>query len=176
MQMPEINRRILAASTIILALGAIPLPGDEEWRGDGSYLAEVIVNHIVHAGALRVRLEYTNTSVEFWQSEPRYDTDYNHRIYRTGYRFEGRALGAGLDGDSEVLSAGLTLSDARDRTWNGLARYGTINEKGDGLGTCALHTVSSEELHFFRAQLSHRRPIEYESLKLGTLSLGLGVQ
>jgi hypothetical protein len=29
-----------------------PLPGDQEWRGDGSYIAAVIGNHIVHAGAL----------------------------------------------------------------------------------------------------------------------------
>jgi hypothetical protein len=128
------------------------------------------------SGQWRAHLEYTNTTVDFWQSEPGYGVAYNHTIYTTGYRFEGRALGAGVDGDSEVLSAGLTLSDARERTWNGLLRYGTINENGDGLGRSARHTVSPEELDFFGAQLSHRRPLQYESLKLGTLSVGLGVQ
>jgi hypothetical protein len=39
-----------------------------------------------------------------------------------------------------------------------------------------VHTISPEELEIFGAQLSHRRPIQYGSLKLGTLSIGLGVQ
>ncbi|HUG99624.1 MAG TPA: capsule assembly Wzi family protein, partial [Gammaproteobacteria bacterium] len=35
-----------------LSFASDPRPGDREWRGDGSYLAAVIGNHIVHAGAL----------------------------------------------------------------------------------------------------------------------------
>jgi hypothetical protein len=31
---------------------ADPLPGDNDWRGDGSYVAAVLGNHIFHAGAL----------------------------------------------------------------------------------------------------------------------------
>lgn len=128
------------------------------------------------SGQWRAHVEYTNTAVDFWQSEPGFGTAYNHGMYRSGYRFEGRALGAGVDGDSEVLSVGLTLSDASARTWHGLVRYGTINEEGDGTGRKALHTISPEELKFVGAQLSHRRPVQYETLKLGTLSVGLGVQ
>jgi hypothetical protein len=128
------------------------------------------------SGQWRAHLEYTSTLVEFWQSEPRYGTAYNHGIYETGYRFEGRAIGAGVDGDSSVLTAGLMLTDAREQTWNGLLRYGTINERGDGSGRKARHTISPEELDIFGAQLSHRRPIRTESLNLGILSIGLGVQ
>src|SRR5690606_26783224 len=35
-----------------LSFASDPRPGDQEWRGDGSYLAAVIGNHVVHAGAL----------------------------------------------------------------------------------------------------------------------------
>jgi hypothetical protein len=94
------------------------------------------------SGQWRAHLEYTNTAVDFWTSEPSFGTAYNHGVYQTGYRFEGRALGAGVDGDSEVLSVGLMLSDARERTWNGLVRYGTINEEGVGTGRKGRHTIS----------------------------------
>ena len=134
------------------------------------------MNNSLFTGQWRAHLEYTNTTVDFWQSEPGYRVAYNHSIYTTGYRFEGRAIGAGVDGDSEVLTAGLMLSDARERTWNGLLRYGTINERGNSQGRSALHTVSTDELDFLGLQLSHRCPLKHGSLHLGTLSLGLGVQ
>jgi hypothetical protein len=129
------------------------------------------------SGQWRAHLEYTNTAIDFWTSEPAFGVAYNHGVYKTGYRFEGRALGAGVDGDSEVLSVGLMLSDARERTWNGLLRYGTINEEGDRYRPQGALTRSRRRnWKIFGAQLSHRRPIQYGSLKLGTLSIGLGVQ
>jgi hypothetical protein len=36
--------------------------------------------------------------------------------------------------------------------------------------------VSPEELKLLGAQLSHRRPLHYGSLNLGTVSFGVGVQ
>jgi hypothetical protein len=141
--------------------------GGEAWGTIGTRL---------FTGHWRAHLEYTNTLVHFWQSDPRYGTAYNHSFYRTGYRFRGRAIGAGLDGDSEVLSAGLTLTDDRNRTWNALLRYGTINERGVGSGIKARHSISPEELRLAGVQFSHRRPIRHAALDLGTLSVGLGVQ
>jgi len=134
------------------------------------------MNNRLFSGQWRAHLEYTNTTVHFYESDPRYGTAYNHSIYTSGYRFEGRALGAGVDGDSEVLTAGLLLTEPGERTWNGLLRYGTINERGNGQGRSVLHTVSPDELDFLGLQLSHRRPLRHESLDLGTISVGLGVQ
>lgn len=51
-----------------------------------------------------VFLEYDDTSL---QSAPKpYNSLYNHRIYRSGYRYEGRVIGATWDNDSTVTSLG----------------------------------------------------------------------
>src|SRR5690606_37596043 len=99
-----------------------------------------------------------------------------HGTYRSGYRYEGRSLGAAADGDSQLISAGLMLTDEHSRTWNGLLRFAEINNQGAGIGSDALHSVSPEELKLFGAQLSHRRPLRLEALDLGMLSAGVGVQ
>jgi hypothetical protein len=127
-------------------------------------------------GHWRAHLEYTNTLVHFWQKDPFYRTAYEHSFYRSGYRYYGRSLGAAADRDSQLISVGLTLVDARARTWNGLLRFAEINNQGDGTGRNTIHSVSPEALKLFGAQLSHRRPIRHEQLNLGILSLGLGLQ
>ena len=128
------------------------------------------------SGRWRAHFEYTNTLVHFYQDDKRYNTAYNHSIYQSGYRHYSRSLGAGVDGDSEMLSAGLTLIDGHEHTWHGLLRYGTLNNRGDGTGRDALHSAAPEETKIFGARLSHRRALEHEGLKLGTLSAGFGVQ
>lgn len=128
------------------------------------------------SGTWRAHVEYTNTLVRFTSDEPDYDTAYEHSIYQSGYRYEGRALGAAMDGDGEIVSIGFTLQDRAARTWNGLLRFGDINQKGDGTGRNALHSVSPEELSIVGAQVSHKRSLGRGSLDLGTLSIGVGVQ
>jgi hypothetical protein len=127
-------------------------------------------------GQWRAHFEYTNTLIHFWQSDPYYKLAYEHGIYTDGYRYRGRALGAAADRDSQLFSAGLTLNDAEGRTWNGLLRFAEINNQGDGTGRDLNHSVSPDELKLFGAQLSHRRPLHYGSLNLGTVSFGVGVQ
>jgi hypothetical protein len=127
------------------------------------------------SGRWRAHLEYTNTLVHFWR-DAMYNTAYEHSVYRSGYRYYGRSLGAGIDGDSEVLSAGLTLIDDRAQTWNGLVRVGEINQRGVGTGRDALHSVSPDELKIFGAQFSHSRPMSRGALDLGKLRIGVGVQ
>jgi hypothetical protein len=128
------------------------------------------------SGRWRAHLEYSNTLGAFYKDEKRYDTAYEHSIYTSGYRYYGRSMGAGLDNDSEVLSAGVTLVDRNEHTWHALIRAGTLNELGDGVGTDALHSVAREETKIFSAQLSHRRDLQYNGLKLGTVSAGFGLQ
>jgi hypothetical protein len=127
------------------------------------------------AGSWRGHLEWTNTVVHFWRDDSLYNTAYEHGLYRSGYRYKGRSMGAGLDGDSEVLSAGLTLIDDRGHTWNGLLRVGDINQRGRGTGTDLRHSVSPDELGIVGAQLSHARPLRRNNIDLGKLSVGLGV-
>jgi len=51
-----------------------------------------------------VFLEFDETSLKSAPSP--YNTFYNHSIYRTGYRYEGRVIGATWDNDSQVTSIG----------------------------------------------------------------------
>jgi hypothetical protein len=127
------------------------------------------------SGSWRAHLEYTNTLVHFWQSDPMYKLAYEHSFYKSGYRYEGRSLGAAADRDSQLISVGLTLVDQQEAIWNGLLRFAEINNQGDGSELDLRHTVSPEELKLFGAQLSHRRAVRYGSMNLGTVSLGVGV-
>ncbi|NHA15461.1 capsule assembly Wzi family protein [Thioalkalivibrio sp. XN279] len=128
------------------------------------------------SGRWRAHFEYSNTLASFYKSNPRYDTAYEHSIYTSGYRYYGRTIGASLDGDSEVLSAGVTLVDRNERTWHALIRAGTLNELGGGAGRDAIHSVAPAETKIFSAQLSHSRELQYNGLKLGTVSAGFGLQ
>jgi hypothetical protein len=129
------------------------------------------------SGSWRAHLEYTNTLVHFWKSDPFYKLAYEHGIYKSGYRYYGRSLGAAADRDSQLISAGLTLIDGEARSWNGLLRFAEINNRGRGVEERDLrHSVSPEALNLYSAQLSHRRGIKYRGLDLGAVSLGVGVQ
>ena len=128
------------------------------------------------SGSWRAHVEYTNTLVHFWSSDPYYKTAYEHSFYTDGYRYYGRSIGAAADRDSQLISVGLTLVDSAGGSWNGVARFAEINNGGDGTGRDVLHSVSPEETKLFAAQLSHRRELNYGGLKLGTVSLGAGVQ
>ena len=128
------------------------------------------------SGSWRGWLEYSNSTVQPWRSDPRYDRAYNTPPHDSGHRHRWRSLGAAFDGDGEVLNAGVGLVDAEGRNWNLGLRYGTLNKRGDGLGDDLLHTVAPEETRVFGAQLTHRRDISIGNLKLGTVSAGVGVQ
>jgi hypothetical protein len=127
-------------------------------------------------GSWRGFVEFTNSLLYFYKDEPFYDTAYNHSIYESGYRYYGRTIGAGVDGDSQVLTAGLTWVTAGGPSWHLLLRAGTLNERGDGVGRDALHAVAPEETDILGGRLSYRRPLQYQGVRLGTLALGLGAQ
>jgi hypothetical protein len=118
----------------------------------------------------------TSTLAEFWESDPAYDLAYNHGTYQTGYRYTGRSIGAAADGDSYVVSAGMSLVESDDRSWNALVRWSNLNRKGDGTGPDAVHSVAPEEEKTWGMQLSHRRPVSYGEWNLGFVSLGVGYQ
>ncbi|KPK52269.1 MAG: hypothetical protein AMJ59_27055, partial [Gammaproteobacteria bacterium SG8_31] len=118
-----------------------------EWWGD--------LNTRWISGAYTAHVEATSTLAEFWESEPAYDLAYNHGTYRSGYRYTGRSIGAAADGDSYVVSAGLTLVQDDDRSWNALVRWSNLNKKGNGLGPDAVHSVAPEEEKTWAMQLSH---------------------
>ena len=96
--------------------------------------------------------------------------------YQTGHRFEGRAIGAAADGDSPVVSAGLTLVEDDGKSWNALLRWAEINQDSQGEGNNVFHSVAVEETERMGLQVSHRRELRYNGLNLGYLALGAGVE
>jgi len=132
------------------------LAGGETWgrMGDWSYRAHV---------------EWAETicrqgSLGFNDIEP--NCAYRHSIYGTGYRYEERSLGHGMDGDGEAYSLGLLLVQSAGHTWNLALRSMDINTVG---AADAGHTLSASPRERFDAQLSHARITPY-----GRFDFGIG--
>lgn len=51
-------------------------------------------------------LEGTDTIAEDLFGDPIYDITYEHRVYRTGYRYKGRNMAASIDADSRMVTLG----------------------------------------------------------------------
>ncbi|MFL2538648.1 MAG: capsule assembly Wzi family protein [Candidatus Rariloculaceae bacterium] len=113
----------------------------------------------------RTHIEVTDTmcqegGIGFGGEKP--NCAYEHHQYRTGYRYQGRSIGHGIDSDSLSSSIGSTLTDPNGNSMNFLARHMEINrdEKYNSLSS-----VGQEITEF---SVSYNRRIT-----LGTASIGL---
>ena len=79
---------------------------------------------------------------------------YNHSIFKTGYRYNGRSLGHGMDGDGLSFSLGSTLIQSAGHTWNLSLRHMEINRKGS---PDSRHTLSATPQELLDIQLSYDR-------------------
>ena len=79
---------------------------------------------------------------------------YNHFIFQTGYRYNGRSLGHSMDGDGLSYSIGSTLVQSAGHTWNLSLRYMEINRSG---APDTFHTLSPTPQDFMDIQLSYER-------------------
>lgn len=147
-----------------------------EWTATGGveYWGDINTRWI--SGAYTLHFEGTSTIADFYEGEPNYDRTYNHNIYRTGYRYKGRSIGAAADGDSIIVSSGITLVETDGKSWNALLRWSNINRKGDGEGQDLNHSISADELKVFDTHLTHKRSFTHEGLRLGNVALGVGFQ
>jgi hypothetical protein len=96
------------------------------------------------------------------------DNAYNHFIFETGYRYKGRPIGHGMDGDGLSWSVGTTLAGAEGNTWNLSIRHMDINRIGD---PDPWHTLSATPGERADIQLSHDR-----MLGIGRIHAGIGYQ
>ena len=94
------------------------------------------------------------------------DCGYEHSIYRTGYRYNGRSMGHGTDGDGRSYSLGSTLVESAGHTWNVTARFMEINFVGE---PSQLHSLSPTPQDRADVQVSHVRETPW-----GRLHFGLG--
>jgi hypothetical protein len=78
-------------------------------------------------GSYRAFMEYSDTTVEFYESSPAFNVAYEHTSYRTGYRFRDRPLGYSTDNDSRLLTVGMMHATTADRDTTVLLRVGDLN-------------------------------------------------
>jgi hypothetical protein len=123
-------------------------------------------------GDWRVHVEATDSASEFYEDQIRFDYTYEHFIYRTGYRYRGRAIGHPMDNDGQMVSVGGTLVENADRSWNALLRWTRVNRGGGSENF--RHSVSEDELDIVDLSLSHSRRMEARGLELGIWSIGAG--
>jgi hypothetical protein len=90
---------------------------------------------------------------------------YEHGVYQTGYRYQGRSIGHSADGDGIVFSAGSILQRA-DRSWQ--LSFRQIELSRDG-GERPNHTLSPTPQDVAELSVSHTR-----SLRIGAVRTGVG--
>lgn len=91
---------------------------------------------------------------------------YNHSIYRTGYRYQGRSIGHAMDGDGLSYSLGSTLVQFAGHSWNLAFRYMKINRDGS---PDSGHSLSATPQDFMDIQISHVRQMPF-----GVIHVGIG--
>ena len=140
-------------------------------EGVGSWLRQLGIEHWGTIGDLshRTHFEVTESTCReggFGFSDEVPNCAYNHSIYRTGYRYYGRAIGHPGDGDTLAYSFGSTLVQSAGSVWNVLLRYMEINRVGS---PDPRHTLSPTPQELVDIQFSHER-----MTKFGRFSAGLG--
>ena len=89
---------------------------------------------------------------------------YNHSIYQTGYRYQGRAIGHGMDGDGLSYAFGSTLLQSAGHVWNVSLRYMELNRVG---APDARHTLTATPQELMDVQLSHERTTRFGRFHVG---------
>ena len=89
---------------------------------------------------------------------------YNHGIFKTGYRYNGRSLGHSMDGDGLSFSLGSTLVQSAGHTWNLSLRHMEINRMGS---PDSRHTLSATPQDLLDIQLSYDRLTGFGRIYVG---------
>jgi hypothetical protein len=120
-------------------------------------------------GSFRFFLEWAQTRCE-WRPDRKDEVQancaYNNGIYKTGYRYRGRAIGHSFDNDSQVFTLGSVLIDDGDNSWLATFAWGDLNKIG---APDVRNTVATVRTTYRELEVSHRR-----NLPIGQLFTGLG--
>ncbi|NNC65694.1 MAG: capsule assembly Wzi family protein, partial [Gammaproteobacteria bacterium] len=117
----------------------------------------------------RTYVEYSDTICReggLGFSKKKFQCAYEHGIYRTGYRYEGRSIGHGMDGQGTSFSIGSIWMGGQDETWQFSLRHIDTNQ---GATPRAGHTVSPNQVKVDEILAAYERP-----LWIGRLRVGLG--
>ncbi len=159
--------------------GNIPVATYMQWIGEdgrgggviGSWMRQLGLEYWGSIGGLsrRTHFEVTDSMCReggfgFGGKKP--NCAYEHGVYATGYRYQGRAIGHSGDGDTLSYSIGSTLVESAGHTWNVSLRYMEINR--EGLPN-PRHTLSPTPQELIDIQLTHERETRF-----GRFYAGLG--
>ncbi|MGB5411920.1 MAG: capsule assembly Wzi family protein, partial [Woeseiaceae bacterium] len=97
--------------------------------------------------------EVAGTSCDVVKSEVLYNCAYRNSIYRSGYTFNKRIVGHGLDNDARVVSAGLILVSRDGNLWQAIGRAGDLNR----VGADQNHSVATVPQDLLSLDLQHSR-------------------
>jgi hypothetical protein len=109
-------------------------------------------------------LEFDNTTTVTYSSH--YNILYNHSIYRTGYRYQGRAIGATWDNDSKLVSIGMMGWLANGDAVKLGATKGRINIDSIN-GSASKHSITTRGGDFSELSAKWRRPFSWGYMELG---------
>jgi Capsule assembly protein Wzi len=115
----------------------------------------------------RAYAEVAGTSCDFLSNDL-FNCAYNHSIYKTGYRYRGKAVGHGADNDALIFSLGLVLLTQDQHEVRALIRSGDLNRGGP---PDARHSLTPTPLTLFSLDLNYSRPFWR-----GIVDLGLGME
>jgi hypothetical protein len=89
---------------------------------------------------------------------------YNHSIFQTGYRYNGRSIGHAMDGDGRSFSLGSTLVQSGGHTWNLAVRSIEINRSGP---PDTRHSLSATPQDYMDVQVSYERQTAFGRFYVG---------
>jgi hypothetical protein len=92
---------------------------------------------------------------------------YEHSIYLTGYRYQGRSIGHGIDGDGRSYTVGSVLMNGDDRIWRVSLRRIEVNRTDAWFND--RHGLAPTPQRLSEMTLMHNRP-----LSIGVLRAALG--
>ncbi|ACV26336.1 capsule assembly Wzi family protein [Kangiella koreensis] len=118
-------------------------------------------NFLIGGFGITTYLEYADTENEF-----RPNLTYEHGIYQTGYRAEGRSIGSTYDNDTKSMSVGFLATHKYGDRYK--LRIAKVDLNKDGTGN---HTVSQAATSFTQLELKYQHPTKY-----GLLGIELDVK
>jgi hypothetical protein len=99
--------------------------------------------------------------------QAKYHCAYEHGVYQTGYRYEGRVIGHGAEGDANMQSLGSTwIHTGTGAHWNALLSRAELNEQSSATNTLTPVARTLTEIHVSREQ----------SFGFATIRGGIGYQ
>jgi hypothetical protein len=103
----------------------------------------------------------------FGSSDEKPRCAYEHSIYTTGYRYERRSIGHGIDGDGRAYTVGSTLTRDDSRVWRLSLRHLELNRTDAWFNT--RHTLTPTPQNIAELTVMHSR-----ALGIGALRAAVG--